>query len=252
MTNFNSNIKQILFFRPFSLFLFFLGIIISGCVAPPYRHMIPIESYPLPVVENSILYISEQPEKVTLQFYSSNTSQIMGGGLLFDLIDIANNSSRKSTSEAIGSSIKQILEGYDLEGKIAKLAKQTFDKSNWPKIAEIKEESQEIIDREIKDGTHSVTSLKITPYINPEFSFLSIKSVLEIYQAREGHLKGKNREPIYRYTFDDVVNQLEETGTASDNANLWTVDRLYSSLDNGLKLIFSKIEKGLNDPTVVP
>lgn len=233
--------------------IFFVGIL-AGC-AVPYRTMIPLQSNPPPPLDKPILVITDEPDKVIFQFEASNMTQAMGGGLLFAFIDMGLNSASKGKATELSAPIKEALNDYDLEAKVIKRSKETFGASPWPKISGIQKQNPALLIKDIKEGIQPLVTLSVRPIMNTQFSNLSIKSVLEIYSAREAISKGKQREPIYRYTFDEVVDFVENPGKPVENADQWSAERgkkIISALDSGLNLLFSKIQAGLNDPTLIP
>jgi hypothetical protein len=240
-------------FKKMIFLIFFVGIL-AGC-ATPYRAMIPLQANPPPPIENPILVVTEEPDKVIFQFEASNTTQAMGGGLLFALIDMGLNSASQGKTAELSAPIKEALNDFDLEAKIIKHAKETFGASPWPKIAGIQKQNPALLIKDIKEGIQPLVTLSVRPSMNTQFSSLSIKSVLEIYSGREPSLKGKQREPIYRYTFDEGVEFIENPGKPVENAGQWAEERgkkIIAGLESGLNILFSKIQMALNDPTSAP
>lgn len=233
--------------------IFFVGIL-AGC-AVPYRTMIPLQSNPPPPLDKPILVVTEEPDKVIFQFEASNMTQAMGGGLLYAFIDMGLNSASKGKTTELSAPIKEALNDYDLDAKIIKHAQETFGASQWPKVTGIQKQNPALLIKDISEGIKPLVTLSVRPRMNAQFSNLSIISVLEIYSAREASAQGKQREPIYRYTFDEVVDFVENPGKPVENADQWSAERgkkIIAALDSGLNMLFSKIQTGLNDPTLIP
>jgi hypothetical protein len=231
--------------------LFFGSLV--GC-ATPYRSIIPIDPAYQPQLTSTDIYLEESPEHpIVFQYYTSDTFNSMGGGLLWALIDSGVNSSRKKNSESLGGSIKEALSDISVPNEIKQRLDGRISHVAWLKANGIDGKKTEEITAIKNNGRVAFTRIAVNPIMDPVFSELSVKLVLEIYEPSETSKKEK-REPIYRFTWNKVLESINENKNPIENVEAWSAgngEKIRKAIFKGMDEVSNKILAALEDPTSI-
>lgn len=213
---------------------------LSACA--PAR-MIPLSPEKQASIVSSQVLVERKEEKIQFQINGSNAGASFG--LLGALIDAGVQSAQKSKAENRGAEIREALKAYDYEEEAKKKFEAGAAGVAWLKARSVEMEDTKEIESLISQDAGMVAKLSLSPSMTPNFSQLQLVTVFEL------HADDGSKKPIYRVTFNDVLDELTPAGKANENAETWSEEgakRLLGSLKAGVSAAVDKVLSAMQQP----
>lgn len=229
-----------------------LALALSGC-GPAYRAVILLDPATQVKIPSSTVLVQGPEGKVVFQ-YNSSQMDANRGALLFMIIDAAVNSAREKKADKVGDPIEKVLSDINLTDEIKKRLDGKITQIAWIGATGVESGPATAFEAAKKDGAKSFVRVVVIPSISPNFSTLDFTLLLEVYQ--EASIPNpSNREPVYRWTWNGTIAEVDGGGDMGKNAALWLAEDgkvIRNAYVKGIETVIEKIQIALEDPTAPP
>ncbi|MBI3773751.1 MAG: hypothetical protein HY272_13770 [Gammaproteobacteria bacterium] len=222
-----------------------------GCTAQPTLQ-IPLSSGSASSIKSSSVILITN-NQITTNIDRSNVASLMGGGLLFSLVDISRDGIRQASANNLTNSLLSQWIQYDLKTHLATALQPMLDSTSWLNVKNIKRLSpNEAVSSETacnNINTDACVLIGTISYFDEPLNSITLKSEINVFikDSRAQFIK----DPAYKNTVLSVYLLPGNTTSKDQAISTWSANNahhLREAFDQGIAETTRRLAKGISDP----